>query len=202
MKTIAATVLSLTLMEGVCAQTNQPGRPDGQEANPPAVEQSLVVSRGGTRPQTQAPAENFTGTVRIDPLFTAEAPARASAATVTFSPGPDGLAHPPAGPDAHRDRRRRPVQRWGGPMEEIRPGDVISIPPGEKHWHGASPPRPMTHLAIHEALDGKAVDWMEKVSDAQYDPLPGGGRETPSGTPAARRERNVCSATSRPSWLI
>jgi 4-carboxymuconolactone decarboxylase len=188
MKTIAATVLSLMLMEGVCAQTNQPGRPDGQEANPPTVARSLVVSRGGTRPQTQAPAENFTGTVRVERLFSAEAPARASAAYVTFTPGArtDWHAHP-LGQTLIVTAGVGRVQRWGGPIEEIRPGDVVSIPPGVKHWHGASPSGSMTHLAIQEAQGGKTVDWLEKVGDAQYDPAAAAG--TPSGTQPSRAQR-------------
>jgi quercetin dioxygenase-like cupin family protein len=107
--------------------------------------------------------------VRIDPLFQASAPARAFGASVTFEPGARAAWHThPLGQTLIVTAGCGRAQRWGGPIEEIRPGDVIWFPPGEKHWHGAAPTTAMTHIAIQEALDGKVVDWMEKVTDEQY----------------------------------
>ena len=115
----------------------------------------MNITRSGSQPSGKGPAEYFTGAVRVDPLFEAPDPARVRGASVTFEPGA-------------RTAGRGLVQRWGGPIEEIRPGDVIWFPPGEKHWHGATATTAMTHIAIQEQLDGKTVDWMEKVSDEQY----------------------------------
>ena len=129
----------------------------------------MEINRVGSRPSGQGPAEWFTGSVRIDPLFEAHDPARAGGASVTFEPGARTAWHShPLGQTLIVTAGRGWVQRWGGPVEEIRPGDVISIPPGEKHWHGAAATTAMTHMAIQEYLDGKAVDWMEQVSDDQY----------------------------------
>ena len=117
----------------------------------------------------KGPAEYFTGTVRIDPLFQAPAPARALGVSVTFEPGARTAWHVhPLGQSLIVTAGCGLVQSWGGPVEQIRPGDVISCPPGEKHWHGATETTAMTHIAIVEQLDGKAVDWMEKVSDEEY----------------------------------
>lgn len=130
----------------------------------------MEIKRIGSQPSGKGPSEYFTGTVRIDPLFGATALARAAGATVTFEPGARTAWHThPLGQTLIVTAGSGWVQRWGGPVEEIRPGDVVWFPPGEKHWHGASPTTAMTHIAIHEHLDGKAVDWMEKVSDDQYD---------------------------------
>ena len=129
----------------------------------------MHIQRAGTQPSNTGPAEYFTGTVRLDPLFTAQDPARASGAAVTFEPGARTAWHThPLGQTLIVTAGLGLVQREGGPVEEIRPGDVVWFPPGEKHWHGASPTTAMTHLAIQEAQDGKAVDWLEKVSDDQY----------------------------------
>lgn len=129
----------------------------------------MEVRRSGTQPSRQGPAEYFTGTVRIDPLFQANAPARAVGASVTFEPGGRTAWHThPLGQTLIVTAGRGWAQREGGPIEEIHPGDVIWFPPGEKHWHGATPTTAMTHIAIQEQLDGKTVDWMEKVSDEQY----------------------------------
>ena len=120
-------------------------------------------------PPAKAPAEWFTGTVRIDPLFQAPAPARVAGASVTFEPGARASWHThPLGQTLIVTAGVGRVQRWGGPIEEIRPGDVVWIPPGEKHWHGAAPTTAMTHIAVHEFKDGTAVEWMEKVTDDQY----------------------------------
>ena len=129
----------------------------------------MDIKRNGSRPSAKGPAEWFTGTVRIDPLFQAPDPARVAGANVTFEPGARTAWHThPLGQTLIVTFGLGRVQREGGPIEEIRPGDVIWFPPGEKHWHGASPTTAMTHIAIQEALDGKVVDWMEQVSDAQY----------------------------------
>ena len=114
-------------------------------------------------------ADWFTGTVRIDPLFQPHAPARAAGASVTFEPGARTAWHThPLGQTLIITAGCGWVQRDGGPIEEVRPGDVVWFPPGEKHWHGASPTTAMTHIAIQEQLDGKVVDWLEHVSDEQY----------------------------------
>jgi len=129
----------------------------------------MEIKRNGTRPSTQGPSDWFTGTVRIDPLLQTEAPARVAGAQVTFEPGARTAWHThPLGQSLIVTNGLGWVQREGGPVEEIRPGDVVWFAAGEKHWHGAAPTTAMTHLAIQEALDGKAVDWMEKVTDEQY----------------------------------
>jgi quercetin dioxygenase-like cupin family protein len=131
----------------------------------------MEIKRSGSEPSNKGPAEWFTGTVRIDPLFQTANPARVGAASVTFEPGARTAWHThPLGQTLIVTAGCGRAQRWGGPIEEIRPGDVISFPPAEKHWHGASPRTAMTHIAIQEQLDGKAVDWMEHVSDQQYLP--------------------------------
>ena len=129
----------------------------------------MDIKRSGSQPSRKGPAEYFTGTVRIDPLFEAADPARVDGASVTFEPGARTAWHThPLGQTLVVTAGKGLAQRSGGPIEEIRPGDVISFAPGEKHWHGATPTTAMTHLAIQERLDGKTVDWMEKVSDEQY----------------------------------
>jgi len=129
----------------------------------------MEIARSGSQPSGKGPAEWFTGTVRIDPLFRANEPARVAAATVTFEPGARTAWHThPLGQRLIVTAGAGLAQRWGGPVEYIRPGDVVWFPPGEKHWHGASPDTAMTHIAIQEQLDGKAVEWMEYVSDDQY----------------------------------
>ena len=129
----------------------------------------MDIKRVGTQPSGKGPAEWFTGAVRIDPLFKTGAPARAAGASVTFEPGARTAWHThPLGQTLIVTAGWGRAQRWGGLIEEIRPGDVVWFAPGEKHWHGAAPTTAMTHIAIQEALDGKVVDWMEKVSDEQY----------------------------------
>ncbi len=129
----------------------------------------IDIKRNGSRASQAGPGDWFTGSVRIDPLFQAPEPARASAAQVTFEPGARTAWHThPLGQTLVVTSGLGRVQREGGPIEEIRPGDVVWFPPGLKHWHGAAPTTAMTHIAIQESRDGKAVDWMEKVSDAQY----------------------------------
>jgi quercetin dioxygenase-like cupin family protein len=129
----------------------------------------MKIDRNGSRPSTKGPDDWFTGTVRIDPLFQPNDARRAGAATVTFEPGARTAWHThPLGQTLIVIAGCGRAQHEGGPIEEIRPGDVVWFPPGERHWHGASPTTAMTHIAIQEQLDGKVVDWMEKVSDEQY----------------------------------
>jgi quercetin dioxygenase-like cupin family protein len=129
----------------------------------------MDITRSGSKPSDKGPADWFTGLVRIDPLFTAPTPARVAGASVTFEPDARTAWHThPLGQTLIVTFGCGWVQREGGGIEEIRPGDVVWFPPGEKHWHGATPATAMTHIAIQESLDGKAVEWMEKVSDEQY----------------------------------
>src|SRR5256885_9185469 len=130
----------------------------------------MDINRGGWHPADKGPGEWVTGTVRIDPLFRAPDPARGAGASVTFEPGARTAWHThPLGQTLIVTAGCGRARRWGGPIEEIRPGDVVWIPPGEKHWHGATPTTAMTHIAIQEQLDGTAADWMEHVSDEQYE---------------------------------
>ncbi len=129
----------------------------------------MEIKRNGSRPSGKGPDDWFTGVVRIDPLFQADAPARVAGASVTFEPGARTAWHThPLGQTLIITSGLGWAQRDGGAIEEIRPGDVVWFPPNEKHWHGASPTNAMTHIAIQENLDGKVVDWMEKVTDEQY----------------------------------
>jgi 4-carboxymuconolactone decarboxylase len=129
----------------------------------------MQITRSGTQASQKGPGEYFTGTVRIDPLFPVNAPSHASGAYVTFEPCARSAWHThPLGQILIVTSGVGRVQRWGGPVEELRAGDVVWTPPGVKHWHGASSTTAMTHLAIQEQLDGKAVEWMEKVTDEQY----------------------------------
>ena len=129
----------------------------------------MEIKQSGSQPSSKGPTEYFTGTVRIDPLLQAPAPARLFGASVTFEPGARTAWHThPLGQTLIVTAGCGRVQHWGGPIEEIRPGDVVWFPPDEKHWHGAGLLTAMTHIAIVEVLDGKSADWMEKVSDEQY----------------------------------
>ncbi len=129
----------------------------------------MDIKRIGSQPSTKGSTEYFTGAVRIDPLFQANDPARAVGASVTFEPGSRTAWHShPLGQRLIVTTGCGLVQRQDGPVEEIHPGDVVWFPPGEKHWHGATATTAMTHIAIQEQLDGKTVDWMEKVSEEQY----------------------------------
>jgi quercetin dioxygenase-like cupin family protein len=129
----------------------------------------MDITRSGTRPSEKGSADYFTGAVRLDRLVRAPDPARVEAAHVTFEPGARTAWHThPLGQTLVITSGRGWVQQWGGPVEEVGPGDVIWFAPGEKHWHGATPTNGMTHLAIQEALGGKAVAWLEHVSDEQY----------------------------------
>ena len=129
----------------------------------------MDIKRAGTQPSGKGPSDWFTGTVRIDPLFQAPDPARVAGAAVTFEPGARTAWHThPLGQTLIVTAGAGLVQKKGGQIEQIRPGDVVWFAPGEKHWHGASPATAMTHIAIQEALNGKPVDWMEKVTDEEY----------------------------------
>jgi quercetin dioxygenase-like cupin family protein len=135
----------------------------------------MEIKRIGSQPSAKGPADWFTGTVRIDPLFQAHPPARAAGASVTFEPGARTAWHThPLGQTLIVIAGAGRVQHEGGPIDEIHPGDVVWFPPGEKHWHGAAPATAMTHIAIQEAVEGKMVEWMEEVSDQQYN----GGTKT------------------------
>ena len=129
----------------------------------------MEIKRVGSQPPEKGPSDWFTGTVRIDPLFRAPEPALVAGASVTFEPGARTAWHThPLGQTLIVTAGCGRAQRWGGPIEEIRPGDIVWIAPGEKHWQGAAPTTAMTHIAIQEKLNGKAVDWMEYVTGEQY----------------------------------
>jgi 4-carboxymuconolactone decarboxylase len=147
--------------------------------------QSLIISRGGSRPIRSAPAQNFTGSVQVEMLFEAPDPSDATGGSVTFEPGARTAWHThPRGQILIVTTGTGRVQRWGDPIEEIRSGDVVQIPAGQKHWHGASPNASMTHIAITEHLDGSRVQWMEQVTDAQYNGAPAApDRRAPSAAP-------------------
>jgi quercetin dioxygenase-like cupin family protein len=128
------------------------------------------IHHPGSQPSTKGPEDYFTGSVRVDPLFGALEPSRVTGGLVTFEPCARSAWHThPLGQKLIVTFGCGRVQRWGGPIEEIRPGDVVLIAPGEKHWHGAAPTTAMAHIAIQESLDGRNVDWLEKVTDEQYD---------------------------------
>jgi 4-carboxymuconolactone decarboxylase len=182
MKLLAATAITLSLFASAFAQTNQAGAASSPGVAQAPGSQSIRITRSGTQPSRQAPAENFTGQVSVEPLFQANAPARAFGARVTFEPGArTGWHTHPLGQILIVTAGAGRVQRWGDQVEEIRQGDVVWTPPGQKHWHGAAPNSSMAHIAITEQLDGKTVEWMEKVSDAQYGaPVRAQGPATPA----------------------
>ncbi len=153
----AAVTLSLLASGSVVAQ------------QAPDRSQTITITRSGSQPSREGPAETFTGSVRVDPLFAATSPSRTSGALVTFQPGARSAWHThPYGQILIVTAGTGWVQRWAGPIEDIRQGDVVWIPPNVKHWHGAAPTTAMSHIAIQEHLDGRVVDWMEKVRDEQY----------------------------------
>jgi quercetin dioxygenase-like cupin family protein len=155
MKHLAACTCALLLALPAVAQNT--GAPD------------MTIARAGSQPSAQGPARYFTGSARVDPLFAPHPPTTTSGAYVTFEPGARSAWHThPAGQVLIVTAGAGRVQRWGGPVQEIRPGDVVWTPPGVKHWHGAAPSTSVTHIAIQDAVDGKNVEWMEKVSDEQY----------------------------------
>ncbi len=172
MTTLAATVASLFLLTTPSAPASQAGAPTAAGAPrtaPAGGPKQMRITRAGTQPSQKGPGDWFTGTVRIDPLFQADAPGRVAGAQVTFEPSARSAWHShPLGQVLIVTSGVGRVQQWGGPVEEIRPGDVVWTPPNVKHWHGASPTIAMTHIAIQEALDGKVVEWLDKVTDEQY----------------------------------
>jgi len=172
MTLLAATVVSLVLLAPLCVQTIQGGAASGSEASPVASSgdsQTITITRAGSQPSGKGPAEHFTGSVRVDYLFQPNEPSRTSGAFVTFEPGARTAWHThPLGQTLIVTAGSGWVQQWGGPVQVMRPGDVVRIPPGQKHWHGATATTGMTHIAIQERRDGKTVDWMDKVSDEQY----------------------------------
>ncbi len=155
----------------------------GAHSQTSAGQEPIRITRSGVQSPQAAPADHFTGSAKVDSSFQASAPARTSGARVLFEPGARTAWHVhPLGQTLIVTAGTGRVQRWGDPVDEIRQGDVIWIPPGQKHWHGAAPNSSMTHIAITEQLDGKTVDWMEKVSDAQYGaPLRGQASSTDAG---------------------
>jgi quercetin dioxygenase-like cupin family protein len=160
MKLATTTFVLLFLL---CPARGQTERSGGKQM------QNITIMRSGTQPSSEGSAEYFTGSVRIDPLFPVAEPSRVSGARVTFEPGARTAWHThPLGQTLIVTAGTGWVQQWGGPVEEIREGDVVRIPPGVKHWHGATPTTRMTHIALQEQLDGRVVEWMEKVSDEQY----------------------------------
>ncbi len=157
MRTLAAIAFSLCMLAS------------GAHSQSSGDREKIGITRSGSLPPRPGPADHFTGTVRIDLPFQTNAQARMSGARVVFEPGARTAWHThPLGQLLIVTAGTGRVQRWGDPVDEIRQGDVVWIPPGQKHWHGAAPNRSMTHIAIVEQLDGKTVEWMEKVSDAQY----------------------------------
>ena len=155
----------------------------GAQSQTRAEQQSIRITRAATQAPRPLPGDNFTGSVRMDSSFQVGEPVRISGGRVLFEPGARTAWHThPLGQTLIVTAGTGRVQRWGDPADEIRQGDVVWIPPGQKHWHGAAPNSSMTHIAVTEQLDGKAVEWMEKVSDAQYDsPLRGQASNTPAG---------------------
>jgi len=141
----------------------------------------MEIHRSGSQPSVKGPADYFTGRVRIDPLFEAPEPARALGVSVTFEPGARTAWHThPLGQTLIVTAGCGLVQCWGGPVRKLRPGDVLWCPPGEKHWHGATTTTAMTHIAIVEKLHGKTVDWMEKVTDEEYQAAQNAGQQKPA----------------------
>jgi quercetin dioxygenase-like cupin family protein len=164
-------VAALAFVAGPATAQTPKGTSDSTNSAPSIARRitTVNITRAGSQPSNKGPADWFTGTVRIDPLFTAPAPARVVGAAVTFEPGARTAWHVhPLGQTLIVLSGFGRVQREGSRIEEIRPGDVVWIPPNERHWHGASPSTAMTHIAIQEALDGKQVEWLEHVSDKQY----------------------------------
>jgi len=170
MKVLAATLISLSLIASAASQAPTGAAQAG--ASPTASAQdshAITITRSGSQPPGKGPAEHFTGSVQIEPLFSAHDASRATGGKVTFQPGARSAWHThPLGQTLIVTDGTGWIQQWGGPIEEIRKGDVIWIPAGVKHWHGATPNTAMTHVAIQEQLNGKVVEWMEKVTDDQY----------------------------------
>ena len=181
MRILAAIAISLCMLaSGAQSQTSRD-------------KETIRITRGGSRPPRPGPADHFTGSVRVDSSFQADAPARVSGARVGFDPGARTAWHThPLGQTLIVTTGIGRVQRWGDPADEIRQGDVVWIPPGQKHWHGAAPNSSMVHIAIAEQLDGKTVEWMEQVSDAQYgEPLRTQGARPDAGAQPRPSQRAI-----------
>jgi 4-carboxymuconolactone decarboxylase len=185
MKTLLTVLAIMTLTSNIPAQADEANAASGSGTRPIAS-----ISHQADREPSEGAPEHFTGKVHVDMLFSPTPPARASAAYVTFEPGArtDWHTHP-LGQTLVVTAGTGFIQFWGGPVQRIVAGDVVWIPPGQKHWHGAAPDSAMTHLAIQEQLDGKSATWQEKVSDAQYsgkevEPLPAPDQADKSATPA------------------
>lgn len=156
MKSVVAMLVPLALSATAFSQTG-------------SASQEMVITRAGSQASGKGPEQNFTGSVRVDPLFAAHMPSTTSGGVVTFEPGARSAWHShPAGQVLIVTSGVGRVQQWGGRIQEIRPGDVVWTPPGVKHWHGAAPTTAVTHIAIQDAVGGKNVEWLEKVSDEQY----------------------------------
>jgi quercetin dioxygenase-like cupin family protein len=157
MRCLATAACALLLSAPAFAQTQPADAPD------------MTIVRAGSQASSKGPSQYFTGSARVDPLFPVRPPMASSGAYVSFEPGARSAWHThPAGQVLIVTAGVGRVQRWGGPVQEIRPGDVIWTPPGVKHWHGAAPSTALTHIAIQDTVNGKNVEWMEKVSDEQY----------------------------------
>lgn len=180
-KIYAALVTSLFLLASACSQGNQERTATPSNAAPTAStanasptassenSKNMSIARSGSQPSSQGPAENFTGSVRVDPLIKVNEPSRVSAGRVTFEAGARSNWHThPLGQNLIVTSGTGWVQQEGGRVEEMREGDVIWTPPGVKHWHGATATTAVTHIAVTEQLDGKNVNWLEKVTDEQY----------------------------------
>ena len=163
MKLIPTTLLSLCLLASAHTRAEETKAPSAP------VLRGVEVTRNGSQPSAKGPADHFTGSVRIDPLFRAEGPSALAGGSVTFEPGARTAWHThPRGQVLVVTAGSGWVQHWGGPAQEIKPGDVVRIPPGQKHWHGATATTALTHIALQEQVDGKTANWLEKVSDEQY----------------------------------
>ena len=182
---LIAASMSVSLVVNATSQNVRSGTTRSSGGSPAVIQdsQKIKITRSRSVPSQQGPAENFTGSVRVDPMFQANEPSRLAGALVTFEPRARSAWHThPRGQILIVTAGVGRVQRWGDPADEIRQGDVVWIPPGQKHWHGASPDQAMSHIAMQEHLDGKVVDWMEKVSDAQY----GAGVQPHASVPSTR----------------
>jgi quercetin dioxygenase-like cupin family protein len=163
------TFLTTATVAAVALPTVLRAQSSSRSPQPQNAPMNIEITRMGSKPSVKGPADWFTGTTRIDPLFDPNESARAGAANVIFEPGARTAWHThPLGQRLIVTSGLGWVQGEGGPVQEVRPGDVVWFPPGLRHWHGATPTTAMTHIAIHEYLDGKVVDWMEQVSDEQY----------------------------------
>lgn len=171
MKLVAMLVTVLSLLTSGVASAQARGAAVADASRTATIQGShtIKITRSGSQQSSEGPAEHFTGSARIDPLFSANAPSHTSGGNVTFEPGARTAWHShPLGQTLIVTAGRGWVQQWGSQVEEIRQGDVVSIPPGVKHWHGATANTSVTHIAIQESLNGNTVEWMEKVSEEQY----------------------------------